>query len=69
MTGFISGYNTGSTILDHNNGGGSFAAVSTPFVQVGYSAGVWGDCDNDGSLNLRADQFGGYRSSMISASV
>ena len=38
--------------LYHNNGGGSFTAVSTPFVQVGYSAGAWGDYDNDGHLDL-----------------
>jgi hypothetical protein len=52
ITGYVSGHSTGSTKLYRNDGAGVFTEVSTPFQQVGYSAGAWGDYDNDGRLDL-----------------
>jgi len=52
ITGYTSGHSTGSTILYRNDGGGVFTAVSTNFLQVGYSAAAWGDYDTDGNLDL-----------------
>jgi hypothetical protein len=55
ISGFITNYNTGYTMLYRNDGGGVFTPVATPFVALGYTAAAWGDYDCDGDLDLLID--------------
>lgn len=52
ITGYLTNFSTGFTMLYRNDGGGVFTPVATSLPNLGYSATAWADYDHDGDLDL-----------------
>lgn len=67
---FVSRYQLGSSAVYRNNRDGTFGRIlNLPFGRTSNEIGVWGDMDNDGSVDLLHELLGTVGGACLSASV